>query len=59
MRKENAAGSGAVPREVGGEKIIPVSDLLDHERSTRFMYGVYQSAANRFNGKNPIVNIKF
>ena len=44
---------------LSGEKIIQVSDLLDHERSTKLMSGVYQSAANRFNGKNPVVNISF
>lgn len=44
---------------LNGESIIPVSDLLDHERSTKLMSGVYQSAANRFNGENPVVNIDF
>lgn len=44
---------------LNGEGITPVSDLLDHERSTKIMSGVYQSAANRFNGKNPLVNINF
>lgn len=41
------------------DKIVPVSDLLSHERSTKLISGVYQSAANRFNGKNPLINIKF
>jgi len=44
---------------LNGESIIPVSDLLDHERSTKLMTGVYQSATNKFNGKNPVVNIDF
>lgn len=44
---------------LNGECVMPVSDLLDHERSTKLMSGVYQSAANRFNGKNPVVNIDF
>lgn len=46
-------------RFLNGESIIPVSDLLDHERSTRLMSGVYQSAANRFIGKDPVINIDF
>lgn len=44
---------------LNGEKINPVSDLLDHERSTKLVYGIYKSAVNRFNNKNPLVNIKF
>jgi predicted dehydrogenase len=46
-------------RFLNGEKIKPVSDLLDHERSTKLMYGVYQSAANSFKGLDPLVNIDF
>lgn len=44
---------------LNGKNLTPVSDLLDHERSTKIMAGIYQSAANRFNGKTPLVNIKF
>lgn len=44
---------------LNGEKITPVSDLLDHKRSTNLMFGVYQSAANKFRGRNPVVNIDF
>lgn len=44
---------------LNGEKVTPVSDLLDHERSTKLMSGVYQSATNRFVGLNPLVNIDF
>ncbi len=44
---------------LNGDKITPTSDLLDHKRSTELMAGIYQSAANQFNGKNPIVNINF
>lgn len=44
---------------LNGEKVTPVSDLLDHERSTKLMSGVYQSAANKFSGRNPVVNIDF
>lgn len=44
---------------LNGESIIPVSDLLDHERSTKLMSGVYQSAANRFKNNNSVVNIDF
>lgn len=39
------------------EKVTPVSDLLDHERSTKLISGVYQSAANKFSGRNPVINI--
>ncbi len=46
-------------RFLDGESVIPVSDLLHHERSTRLMSGVYQSAANRFVGKDPVINIDF
>lgn len=42
---------------LNGEKIKPVSDLLDHEKSTKLIYGVYKSAANRFSNKNPLVNV--
>ena len=44
---------------LNGENVTPVSDLLDHERSTKLMSGVYQSAANKFSGRNPVVNIDF
>lgn len=41
------------------EKISPTSDFLDHKRPTKLMTGVYQSAVNRFNNENSIVNINF
>jgi len=44
---------------LNGEKINPTSDLLDHERSTQLIYGIYKSAANRFNKKNPLINVPF
>lgn len=44
---------------LNGKEIKPASDFLDHERSTRLMYGVYQSAANRFTVRNSLVNVDF
>lgn len=40
-----------------GKKIKPISDFSDHARSVTLLTGVYQSMANRFIGKNPIITI--
>ncbi len=42
-----------------GKRTKPVSDLSDHNRSVTLLAGVYQSLANQFVGKNPIVNMPF
>lgn len=41
------------------KKIHPVSDFSDHRRSIILMSGVYQSMANRFAGKNPLIRLPF
>jgi predicted dehydrogenase len=35
------------------------SDLLSHRRATLLLSGVYQSAAHRLLGENPVINISF
>lgn len=42
-----------------GKKLKPISDFSDHRRSVTLLTGVYQSMANRFAGKNPIVTLPF
>ncbi|MEK7060730.1 MAG: hypothetical protein AAB937_00660 [Patescibacteria group bacterium] len=42
-----------------GKKINPISDFSDHGRSVTLLTGVYQSMANRFVGKNPIITFPF
>lgn len=44
---------------LNGEQIFPVSDFSTHERGVRLLHGVYRSAARRFIGKNPLVNVNF
>lgn len=42
-----------------GKKFKPISDFCDHARSVTLSTGVYQSMANRFVGKNPIISLPF
>lgn len=44
---------------VNNKKQISTSDLSIHLRSATLMSGLYQSAAKRFNKKNPLVNLEF
>jgi len=42
-----------------GKHVSPVSDLATHRRGVLMMSGVYKSAARRFLGSNPLVNMAF
>jgi predicted dehydrogenase len=42
-----------------GEQITPISDLATHKRGVELMSAAYKSAARRFYGSNPLVNVVF
>lgn len=42
-----------------GKKRTPISDFSDHARSVSLLTGAYQSMANRYVGKNPIITLPF
>ena len=44
---------------INNEKKLSTSDLSIHLRSATLMSGLYQSAARKFNNKNPLINLKF
>jgi len=42
-----------------GKRMQPISDFADHQRSVTLLTGAYESMANRFIGKNPIIRLPF